>query len=114
VIEAMAASASAADAAALGAIRTAGMVKDDSHRTRALILPSAPARSGEQPPAPAQTDSSSPPSERKPTEQPPFAEHDLKKTPELYHLTGRIQEEAHRFAIGYHRKRRSKKMLGGD
>jgi excinuclease ABC subunit C len=37
-------------------------------------------------------------------------EFDLKKRPLLYHFTGRVQEEVHRFAIAYHREARGKAM----
>jgi excinuclease ABC subunit C len=39
------------------------------------------------------------------------AELNLKEHPLLYHFTGRVQEEAHRFAIEHHRGARGKKML---
>ena len=53
-----------------------GMVKDDKHRTRALVW-------GKD-------------------------EIDLKKEKDLYNAIGSIQEEVHRFAIEYHRKRQEK------
>lgn len=56
----------------------AGMVKDDKHRTKALLY--------------NQT------------------EVDLKSKPELFSFIGAVQEEAHRFAIDYHRKLRGKKL----
>jgi excinuclease ABC subunit C len=68
----------------LGTIRLAGMVKDDKHRTRALIIP------GE--------DGSS------------YDEIVLKDKSELFHLIGQIQEETHRFAVDYHHKRRDRTM----
>ncbi|MDR2088145.1 MAG: excinuclease ABC subunit C, partial [Clostridiales Family XIII bacterium] len=37
-------------------------------------------------------------------------EFDLKQRPLLYHFTGRVQEEVHRFAIEYHRGARGKTM----
>ncbi|MCX7614410.1 MAG: excinuclease ABC subunit UvrC [Clostridiales bacterium] len=55
-----------------------GMVKDDHHRTRALI-----ASDGH--------------------------EIGIRATPVLFSLIGRIQEEAHRFAIEYHRSLRAKR-----
>ncbi|MDP4109013.1 MAG: excinuclease ABC subunit UvrC [Bacillota bacterium] len=55
-----------------------GMVKDDRHRTRALVS----------------ADGSS---------------IGLSATPVLFSLVGRIQEEAHRFAISYHRTLRAKR-----
>ena len=57
-----------------------GMVKDDKHRTRALVSPE-----GE--------------------------EIGLSANPAVFALIGTIQEEAHRFAVEYHRKLRSKNML---
>jgi excinuclease ABC subunit C len=41
-------------------------------------------------------------------------EFDLKKTPLLYHFTGKLQEEVHRFAIEYHRGARGKAMLRSE
>ncbi|MDR3294466.1 MAG: excinuclease ABC subunit UvrC [Clostridiales Family XIII bacterium] len=41
-------------------------------------------------------------------------ELDLKKNPLLYHFTGTIQEEVHRFAVEYHRGRRGKAMLRSE
>ena len=58
-----------------------GMVKDERHRTRALVSPD-----GE--------------------------EIGLAANPAVFALIGTIQEEAHRFAIEYHRNLRSKTMLG--
>jgi len=60
-----------------------GMVKDDKHKTRALITPN-----GE--------------------------EIGLAANPAVFALIGTIQEEAHRFAIEYHRSLRSKTMLNKD
>lgn len=60
-----------------------GMVKDEKHRTRALVTPD-----GE--------------------------EIGLSANPAVFALIGSIQEEAHRFAIEYHRKLRSKTMLNKD
>jgi len=60
-----------------------GMVKDDKHRTRALVTPD-----GE--------------------------EIGLSANPAVFALIGSIQEEAHRFAIDYHRKLRTKTMLNKD
>jgi excinuclease ABC subunit C len=59
-------------------IPIAGMVKDDKHRTKALLYNET--------------------------------EADLKSRPELFSFVGAIQEEAHRFAIDYHRKLRGKKL----
>ena len=58
-----------------------GMVKDDRHRTRALVTPDGD-------------------------------EIGLAANPAVYALIGTIQEEAHRFAVEYHRNLRSKTMLG--
>jgi len=58
-----------------------GMVKDERHKTRALVSPD-----GE--------------------------EIGLAANPAVFALIGTIQEEAHRFAVEYHRKLRSKTMLG--
>ncbi len=38
----------------------------------------------------------------------------IKATKSAYNLVYRMQEEVHRFAIGYHRQRRKKKMLGSS
>ncbi len=56
-----------------------GMVKDDRHRTRALVTAAG-------------------------------REIGLTGNPALFALIGRIQEETHRFAVTYHRERRSKQM----
>lgn len=56
-----------------------GMVKDDRHRTRALVTPD-----GEQ--------------------------ISIAVQQSVFSLIGRIQEETHRFAIGYHKKLRSKRL----
>ncbi|MDR2295403.1 MAG: excinuclease ABC subunit UvrC [Clostridiales Family XIII bacterium] len=63
-------------------IAVAGMVKDDRHRTRGLVLHGR--------------------------------EFDLKSRPLLYHFTGKVQEEVHRFAIEYHRGARGKAMLRSE
>ena len=60
-----------------------GMVKDDRHKTRALVSPD-----GE--------------------------EIGLAANPAVFSLIGKIQEEAHRFAVEYHRNLRSKSMLNED
>lgn len=57
-----------------------GMVKDDKHRTRALVWDKG--------------------------------EIDIKKEKSLYNAIGNIQEEVHRFAIEYHRKRQEKGISG--
>jgi len=57
-----------------------GMVKDDRHRTRALVSPDGD-------------------------------EIGLAANPAVFALIGTIQEEAHRFAIEYHKNLRSKSML---
>ncbi|MBR6772553.1 MAG: excinuclease ABC subunit UvrC [Clostridia bacterium] len=57
-----------------------GMVKDDRHRTRALVTPD-----GE--------------------------EIALSSSPPAFALVTNIQDEAHRFAITFHRKKRSKKLI---
>ncbi len=56
-----------------------GMVKDDRHRTRALVTAEG-------------------------------REIGLTGNPALFALIGRIQEETHRYAVTYHRERRSKQM----
>jgi excinuclease UvrABC nuclease subunit len=61
-------------------IPVVGMVKDDKHRTRSLVL--------------------------KPAAR--FVEIDLKKHAGLFHYIGKIQEEVHRFTIAFHKLRRSK------
>ena len=60
-----------------------GMVKDDHHRTRALV-----ASDGH--------------------------EIGIRATPVIFSLIGRIQEEAHRFAIGYHRSLRAKRGYSSE
>ena len=56
-----------------------GMVKDDKHRTRALVTP--------------------------------FGEQiSIAVQQSVFSLIGKIQEETHRFAIGYHKKLRSKRL----
>ncbi|MCL2424777.1 MAG: excinuclease ABC subunit UvrC [Oscillospiraceae bacterium] len=60
-----------------------GMVKDEKHRTRALVTPDGD-------------------------------EIGLSANPAVFALIGSIQEEAHRFAIEYHRKLRTKTMLNKD
>lgn len=60
-----------------------GMVKDDRHRTRALVTPS-----GE--------------------------EIGLNTSPAAFSLVAAVQEEAHRFAITYHRQKRSKSAVGSE
>jgi len=60
-----------------------GMVKDDRHKTRALVSPG-----GE--------------------------EIGLAANPAVFALIGTIQEEAHRFAVEYHRNLRSKSMLNRE
>jgi excinuclease ABC subunit C len=61
------------------AIPVFGMVKDDKHRTRALVTPD-----GE--------------------------EICITVQQSVFSLVGRIQEETHRFAIGYHKKLRQKRL----
>lgn len=56
-----------------------GMVKDDRHRTRALITPDG-------------------------------QEISISANPTVFALIGQIQEEAHRFAISYHRERHRKQV----
>lgn len=56
-----------------------GMVKDDRHRTRALVTPEG-------------------------------QEISIDRQQAIFALIGNIQEETHRFAIGYHRKLRSKRL----
>jgi excinuclease ABC subunit C len=60
-----------------------GMVKDEKHKTRALVTPD-----GE--------------------------EIGLAANPAVFALIGTIQEEAHRFAVEYHRNLRTKTMLGRE
>ena len=57
-----------------------GMVKDDKHRTRALVTPDG-------------------------------RELSLKTSPPAFSLVTAIQDEAHRFAITFHRQKRTKKMV---
>ncbi len=59
-------------------ILTAGMVKDDKHRTRGLVVEGK--------------------------------EINLREEPVLFKYIGTIQEEVHRFAIGYHQSLRNKSM----
>ena len=65
-------------------IPVVGMVKDDHHRTRGLIV-------------------------RRPDGE-EWIEITLAEKPLLYKYIGTMQEEVHRFAITYHRKLRSKKL----
>lgn len=68
-------------------ISVVGMAKDDGHRTRALVYhPKSKLGQGE------------------------FVEEELKNRSMLFSYIGNIQEEVHRFAIEYHKKRRGKKM----
>ncbi len=60
-----------------------GMVKDDRHRTRALVTPDGD-------------------------------EIGISATPSVFSFIGNIQEEVHRYAIGYHRKLRQKKVTGSS
>ena len=60
-----------------------GMVKDDKHKTRALVSPDGD-------------------------------EIGLTANPAVFALIGTIQEEAHRFAVEYHRNLRSKTMLNRE
>jgi excinuclease ABC subunit C len=92
-------------AARLGDVRVAGMVKDDKHRTRALVVPHGSAAQGaDEPPGGKDPNAAgtSGPGE--------YEEIDLKGRPELFHLLGRIQEEVHRFVVEYHQKRRRRAM----
>jgi excinuclease ABC subunit C len=82
-------------ARALGGVRLAGMVKDDKHRTRALIVPEA---------------DGGPVGDEAGDGDEGYGEIPLKGKSELYHLVGRIQEEVHRFAVDYHQKRRARAM----
>ena len=66
-------------------IPVVGMVKDDRHRTRALIYRTA---GGE------------------------YEEIPLKGKPMLFRYIGRMQEEVHRFAIEYHRNLRNRRASG--
>ncbi|GHU88677.1 UvrABC system protein C [Clostridia bacterium] len=67
----------------VSAIPVYGMVKDDRHRTRALVTPDG-------------------------------AEIGIGKIPKLFAFVGRIQEETHRFAITYHRKKSGKTNLKSE
>ncbi|MBQ1954297.1 MAG: excinuclease ABC subunit UvrC [Clostridia bacterium] len=60
-----------------------GMVKDDRHRTRALVTPDGD-------------------------------EISLSASPPAFALVTNIQDEAHRFAITFHRKKRSKKLISSE
>ena len=60
-----------------------GMVKDDRHRTRALVTPEG-------------------------------RELGIQQSPPLFALVGRVQEEVHRFAIGYHRQTRKRTALSSS
>ncbi|MDR1292772.1 MAG: hypothetical protein LBJ91_05205, partial [Clostridiales Family XIII bacterium] len=91
-------------ARAIRDILVAGMVKDDKHRTRALIIPKAGGEPGRKSEGPEDTDGDTPGGEDE------YAEIALKGKPELFHLVGRVQEEVHRFAVEYHHKRRTKGM----
>ena len=75
-------------------IPVVGMVKDDRHRTRALVYRKGAAvrESG---------------AESESEEQ--YAEIPLRGKPMLFRYIGRMQEEVHRFAIEYHRSLRSRK-----
>lgn len=93
-----------------------GMVKDDSHRTRALVF--EPVATGDSPAAdgpvtdgssPA-ADSNSPAVKGDSHEADGMREIPLKDLPLLFSFMGTIQEEVHRFAIEYHRKKRSSRM----
>jgi len=64
-------------------ITVLGMVKDDHHRTRALVTPDGD-------------------------------EIGIISNPAVYAFIGTIQEEVHRYAIGYHRKLRGKKVTGSS
>ena len=69
-------------------ISVAGMAKDDKHRTRALVYhPKSKEGKGS------------------------FVEEELKSRTMLFSYIGNIQEEVHRFAIEYHKTRRTKRML---
>ncbi len=70
-------------------IPVVGMVKDDKHRTRALVYRKGKVTAGSTPEAIY--------------EEIPLAGKNM-----LYKYIGRMQEEVHRFAIEYHRKVRSK------
>lgn len=94
-------------------IPVVGMVKDDRHRTRALIYRKKKS-DGRQPPAgfnetgfnyvAAGEDGGDRDSD--------FVEISLSDKPLLYSYIGRMQEEVHRFAIEYHRKVRGKHQTG--
>jgi excinuclease ABC subunit C len=60
-----------------------GMVKDDRHRTRALVTPDG-------------------------------QEIGLNASPAAFSLVAAVQEEAHRFAVTYHRQKRSKSAVGSE
>jgi excinuclease ABC subunit C len=90
----------------LGNIRLAGMVKDDKHRTRALIVPreDRPAKAENAPGEKGAGAGSAAASGGG------YDEVALKDKPELFSLVGRIQEETHRFVVDYHQKRRDRTM----
>ena len=79
-------------------IPVVGMVKDDKHRTRALIYRKNLCK-----------DSAEAALQK---EEPVYEEIPLKGKPMLFRYIGRMQEEVHRFAIEYHRTLRNKHASG--
>lgn len=80
-------------------IPVVGMVKDDKHRTRALIYRKSRAENAAE--AALQKKA-----------EPVYEEIPLKGKPMLFRYIGRMQEEVHRFAIEYHRSLRNKHASG--
>ncbi|MBQ2677760.1 MAG: excinuclease ABC subunit UvrC [Firmicutes bacterium] len=83
-----------------------GMVKDDSHRTRALVYEakgSGPEEGDAKGSGPEEGDA-------KGSGAGEMQETPLKEFPLLFSFMGTIQEEVRRFAIEYHRKKRSSRM----
>jgi excinuclease ABC subunit C len=101
-------------AQAIADIRVAGMVKDDKHRTRALVIPVTRAGTGKDADTKGNTTdtkgNATDTGKGEPHAENEYLEIELKGKPELFHLIGRIQEEVHRFVIDYHHKRRTKGM----
>ena len=80
-------------------IPVVGMVKDDKHRTRALICRKSRAENAAE--AALQKKA-----------EPVYEEIPLKGKPMLFRYIGRMQEEVHRFAIEYHRSLRNRHASG--
>lgn len=73
-------------------IPIAGLAKDDKHRTNELLYLQDVGRNVSQQPVSVQ----------------------LKTDSELFHTLTRLQDEVHRFAITFHRDKRSKNALSGE